>query len=260
VVRGLKPRLVGLRIESVELRHKQVVRGAVARAAGWTIAGVRRWGKNIVLELRRGRNSHCLIIHLGMTGQLLLNGEPGRHTHAVFGLAGGGTMLFNDIRRFGRLEWAERLPARLERLGPDPLELSVEAFAALFRARRAMAKALLLDQRFVRGMGNIYADEALFRAGIHPRAIAARVRGERGAALGRAINAVLTEAIHAGGSSISDYVATDGRPGEFQLQHRVYGREGEACLACGARIRRIVVASRGTHFCPRCQRAPRGLG
>jgi formamidopyrimidine-DNA glycosylase len=98
--------LLGLRIESVELRHKQVLRGAVARAAGWTIVEVRRWGKYIVLELRRARNSRCLIIHLGMTGQLLLDGAPGRHTHALFGLEGGGTMLFNDIRRFGRLELA----------------------------------------------------------------------------------------------------------------------------------------------------------
>ena len=254
VVRGLRPRLLGLRIESVELRHPQVVRGPVVRAAGWTITAVRRWGKNIVLDLRRRRASGCLIIHLGMTGQLLLDGAPGRHTHALFALEGGRTMLFNDIRRFGRLEIAPRLPQRLERLGPDPLDLAPGEFVARFRARRAMAKALLLDQRFLRGIGNIYADEALFRARIHPRAIAARLRPQRAAALALAITEVLTEAIHAGGSSVSDYVASDGRPGWFQFQHRVYGKIGEPCPVCGARLRRIVVASRGTHFCPRCQR------
>jgi formamidopyrimidine-DNA glycosylase len=257
VVRGLGPRLLGLRIDSVEVRHPQIRRGEVELAAGSRVTGVRRWGKFIVVDLRRRRAASHLVIHLGMTGQLLLDGTPGRHTHALIGLEGGRTLLYNDIRRFGRLEFAARLPERLKRLGPDPLELSEAEFVARFRKHRTMAKALLLNQCFLRGMGNIYADESLFRAGIHPRAVAARVRPVRAAGLYRAITEVLAEAILAGGSSISDYVATDGRPGEFQIQHRVYGRGGEPCPACGARIRKILVASRGTHFCPRCQRLPR---
>jgi formamidopyrimidine-DNA glycosylase len=122
------------------------------------------------------------------------------------------------------------------------------------KARKTSIKALLLNQRFLRGIGNIYADEALFRAGIHPQALAGRVRGERARKLYAAIHAVLTEAIAAGGSSISDYVDAEGRKGFFQISHRVYQRTGEACVSCGTPIRRLLVAQRSSHFCPRCQK------
>jgi len=250
IVRGLAPRLAGRRIRRIELGLPRVLLNDIRQANGSTIRGVRRWGKHILLDLGRGH----LLIHLGMTGQLLLDAPPGPHTHARFHLDRGLTLLYNDIRQFGRLEFAASLPDRLTRLGPDPLEISEEAFTGRLRARRAMVKPLLLDQRFLRGIGNIYADEALFRARLHPRAVASRLSPSRARTLHRTIVAVLKAAIRSGGSSISDYVGSDGERGLFQVRHRVYGRTGQPCPGCGAAIRRIVVGSRGTHFCPRCQR------
>lgn len=254
-MQGLAPRMLGRRIERVELRQPRVLVGEVGRAADFTVAAVRRQGKHILIDLRRGRRTAHLAVHLGMTGQLVLDGEPGRHTHALFLFDDGLRLLYNDIRQFGRLEFCERLPQRFQRLGPDPFHLSEEEFARRFRSRRSMAKALLLDQSFVSGLGNIYADESLFRAGIHPRAIAARLRRARAGGLHRAIVEVLQESILHGGSSISDFVSSDGHRGRFQLLHRVYRRTGQPCAVCGVPIRRILVASRGTHFCPRCQKA-----
>lgn len=234
----------------MDLPQPRVLRNDISGAVGATITRVRRWGKHIVFDLRRGH----LIVHLGMTGQLLLDAREGPHTQASFYFDRGLTLRFNDIRQFGRIELADRFPGRLERLGPEPLDLAEADFLARLRARRSMLKPLLLNQEFLRGLGNIYADEALFRARLHPRAVASRLRPARARALYRAIVEVLTESIRHGGTSISDYVASDGRPGGFQLRLRVYGRTGEACPVCGAAVRRIVLASRGTHFCPRCQR------
>ena len=223
----------------------------MARALeGRRIAGLRRHGKFLLMEFRGGG---LLLIHLGMTGRLLVNAEPGRHTHAILTLD-RGVLIYDDSRQFGCLELHDAVPARVARLGPEPLEVSFEDFAASLKRRRTRAKALLLDQTFLRGLGNIYADEALFRAGIHPLAIAARLGPERVHRLYRAIVEVLTEAIAAGGSSVSNYVDGNGRKGFFQFSHRVYQRTGEPCVTCGAKIRRILVAQRGTHFCPRCQR------
>ena len=134
------------------------------------------------------------------------------------------------------------------------MEVSLDDFAAALKRRKTRIKALLLNQSFLRGLGNIYADEALFRAGIHPLAVAARLRGNRAGRLHEAIIVVLTEAIAAGGSSISDYVDAQGRKGFFQLSHRVYQRTGEPCVTCGTPIRRLLVAQRSSHFCPKCQK------
>ena len=257
IVRGLAPRLLHRRIQHIELTQPRVLIGDVSRAAGFTVTALRRRGKHIILDLRRSNRSAHLVIHLGMTGQLLLDGTPERHTHAVFQLDRGLTLLYNDTRQFGRLEFAERLPARLARLGPDPFKLEEGEFVRRFRSRRSMAKSLLLNQAFLSGLGNIYADEALFRARIHPRASSDRLQPKRVSGLYRAIIEVLAEAIRQGGSSISDYVGSDGRLGSFQFRHNVYQRTGLPCLACGTTIRRIIVASRGTHFCPKCQRPPR---
>ena len=254
IVRGLAPRLRGRRIERVEATRSRVAAPGVAEAAGYRIEGLRRWGKYIDADLEREGSRAHLVVHLGMTGQLVWNGEPGKHTRVVIGLDGGDELLYNDIRQFGHVRFAPRLPARLAELGPEPLEITAPDFARRWRARRAMAKALLLDQTFLRGLGNIYADEALFRARIHPRAIAARLKPQRAAALHRAIQRVLREAIRRGGSSIANYISSDGLPGEFQQRHRVYGRTGLPCRVCGTLIRRLVIASRGTHFCPKCQR------
>ena len=141
----------------------------------------------------------------------------------------------------------------MARLGPEPLEIALEEFRARLR-RKARIKPLLLNQAFLAGLGNIYVDESLFAAGIHPLASAAKLGPARAAKLHQAIREILTEAIASGGSSISDYVDAEGRRGWFQVRHCVYGREGEPCVRCGAPIKKIVVAQRGTHFCPKCQK------
>lgn len=248
--------LVGRRIVAAEFRCVRILRGGdpdkmAAALEGRRIAGVRRYGKFIVLSLQGGG---YLLVHLGMTGRLLLGGPTGKHTHAILTLDRGGVLLYDDSRQFGRLQYSREFPQRIEKLGPEPLEIAFDDFAAALLRRKTRIKALLLNQDFLRGLGNIYADEALFRAGIHPLAIASRIRGERARRLYQAITAVLTEAINAGGSSISDYVDAQGRKGFFQFSHRVYQRTGEACINCGAPIRRILVAQRSSHFCARCQK------
>lgn len=254
IVRGLAPRLCGRRILNAEFRGPaaaagRILHGDLASLAGRTIGAVTRHGKFVLFRCSDGS---CFGIHLGMTGKLLLDGAPGPHTHAVMTLD-EGLLLYDDIRQFGCIEIGPALGVRLDRLGPDPLFIGEQQFVERLRARQAMVKPLLLNQTFLRGLGNIYADEALHRAGIHPRALACRLTQRRAGKLFAAIRAVLNESIASGGSSISDYVDADGRKGGFQLQHRVYGKQGEPCRACGAAVRRILVAQRGTHFCPRCQ-------
>jgi formamidopyrimidine-DNA glycosylase len=254
VARSIAP-LVGRRILAAEFRCPRVLRGGdpdhmAERLAGRRISGVKRYGKFLVVSLERGG---YLTIHLGMTGKLLLGGEPGKHTHAILTLD-RGVLLYDDSRQFGRLLYSEEFPRRIEKLGPEPLEVSFDDFAAALVKRNTRIKSLLLNQDFLRGIGNIYADEALFRAGIHPLAIARRTRGDRARRLHDAIVAVLSEAIEAGGSSISDYVDAQGRKGFFQFQHRVYQHTGDPCVNCGAAIRRIVVTQRSSHFCPKCQK------
>jgi formamidopyrimidine-DNA glycosylase len=188
-----------------------------------------------------------------MTGRLLLDANPGKHTHAIFTFD-RATLLFDDSRQFGSIEFSEDFPPRVARLGPEPLEIPFDEFAAALRRHKTRIKSLLLNQTFVRGVGNIYADEALFRAGIHPQALTQRIRRDRARKLYDAIAAVLTEAIAAGGSSISDYVDAEGRRGFFQISHRVYQRTGEPCPTCRTPIRRVIVTQRSSHFCPRCQK------
>ena len=254
VARSIAP-LVGRRIVSAEFRNLRILRGGdpdrmSARIQGRKIAGVKRYGKFILLSLTGGG---YFLIHLGMTGRLLLGGAPGKHTHAILTLD-RGVLLYDDSRQFGALQLFDEFPARVARLGPEPLEVPFEEFAAALQRRKTSIKALLLNQAFVRGVGNIYADEALFRAGIHPQAAAYRLRRDRVRRLYDAMVAVLTEAIAAGGSSISDYVDAEGRKGFFQFSHRVYQRTGEPCVTCGTPVKRVIVAQRSSHFCPKCQK------
>ena len=253
VARSIAP-IVGRRIVSAEFRCARILSGnadqMAADLAGRRIRGIQRHGKFIAIQLDGGQ---YLTVHLGMTGKLLMGGEPGRHTHAIFSLD-RGVLRYDDPRQFGKLEVSRGLPARVEKLGPEPLEVTLLEFTQRLKRRKARIKAVLLDQKFVRGVGNIYADETLFRAGIHPLAIASRLRGERVKRLHAAMVEVLSQAIAKGGSSISDYVDAEGRKGFFQLEHRVYQRTGEPCQSCGAPIRRTLVSQRGTHYCPKCQR------
>ncbi len=251
VYRTLKPRAEGRTILEARFASRFVMRDDPDRAAamlrGRRIESIERHGKFLVLRLS---GDLAMSVHLGMTGKLLWDAPEGPYTRAVFKLD-SGTLVYDDIRQFGRIELDA---ARAEKLGPDALSLTEDEFAAQLAKRRGRIKPLLLNQAFLGGMGNIYTDEALFRARIHPLARAERLGRERVRRLHRAVIEVLREAVASGGSSISDYVDAEGRPGQFQLQHRVYAREGEPCLACGTPIRRIVVGQRGTHYCPRCQR------
>src|ERR1700731_742703 len=193
------------------------------------------------------------IVHLGMTGRLQVcepQSEILKHTHAILKLASGRELRFVDPRRFGRLSVAHGFDAS----GVEPLEADLDHFLTLFRGRKTPIKSALLNQKLLRGVGNIYADEALFRAGIRPRRRASTITRDQFAKLLSSIKEVLKEAIALGGSSISDYVDADGEEGFFQLQHRVYGREGEPCLVCKTPLKRVVIAGRSSHYCPHCQK------
>lgn len=193
------------------------------------------------------------IVHLGMTGRMVVcepAAEIAKHTHLIAKLASGRELRFIDPRMFGKLSVH---PGGFDPGGVEPLDVSEERFVELFRGRKTPIKSALLNQKLLRGVGNIYADESLFRAGLRPRRRAATITREQLGKLHRAVREVLREAIALGGSSISDYVDADGEEGFFQLQHRVYGREGEPCLVCRTAIRRVVLAGRSSHYCSKCQ-------
>lgn len=195
------------------------------------------------------------IVHLGMTGSLRIcepDAELAKHTHAILKLASGRELRFIDPRRFGRLSVAQA--GGFAAGGYEPLEVELEHFSSLFRGRKTPIKSALLNQKLLRGVGNIYADESLFRAGIRPRRRAASISREHLRKLFLSVKKVLQEAIALGGSSVSDYVDADGAEGFFQLKHRVYGRENEPCLVCKTPIRRVVIAGRSSHYCPKCQK------
>jgi formamidopyrimidine-DNA glycosylase len=235
---------------------------------GKTILAVHRTGKHIVCELGTSQSeteaTAQWIVHLGMTGRLLVttpDGEVAPHTHARLLLASGRELRFVDPRRFGRLEFRKLQPAsrKLEHQpfrapGLDPLTIEAAEFRALFKKRKLAIKAALLNQTLLAGVGNIYADESLFHAGIRPTRQSGGLNAERLEVLRLRLKEVLIHAIKLGGSSVSDYVDANGVRGFFQLEHCVYLRTGEPCRSCGEPIRRIELAGRGTHYCPQCQR------
>ena len=255
IVRGLIPRLTGARIAAASFPCARVLRGPAPQVAGRLMSRIRRRGKFVIFELD---DASWLEIHLGMTGALLLNRDPGPHTRAVLAL-GADVLVYNDIRQFGRIEHCTGTGGRTGALGPEPLSLDARHWRDHWAQRRGKLKPLLLDQAFLAGLGNIYTDEALFRARLHPERTAAGLPATESLRLLRSIQAVLTEAIACKGSSISDYVDLEGARGSFQERHRVYGRQGEPCPRCGGAIVRITVAQRGTHICVRCQQDPAGL-
>jgi formamidopyrimidine-DNA glycosylase len=281
IARGLATRVTGDVIESIWLGEKpQTLKSPASEiAAALThrrIATVHRVGKHIVFDLDRAprtlpsekTRSHKtqrpvppsstpptaqFIVHLGMTGRLQVcepQAEILKHTHAILKLASGRELRFVDPRRFGRLSVSTAFDAA----GIEPLEADLDRFLLLFRGRKTPIKSALLNQKLLRGVGNIYADESLFRAGIRPRRRASTITRGQFARLLASVKEVLKEAIALGGSSISDYVDSDGEEGFFQLQHRVYGRESEPCLTCKTPIKRIVIAGRSSHYCPHCQK------
>jgi formamidopyrimidine-DNA glycosylase len=286
---GLDKRVAGDAVESVWIgSRKQPLKSPAGLIAstleGKRIVRVHRAGKHIVFDLegeartatraassagknsaRRGQTRQAAslqqgmqtaqwIVHLGMTGRMVVceaAAEIVKHTHLIARLASGRELRFIDPRMFGKLSVHT---GGFDPGGVEPLEVGEERFLELFYGRKTPIKSALLNQKLLRGVGNIYADESLFRAGLRPRRKASTITREQLGKLHQAVREVLREAIALGGSSISDYVDADGEEGFFQLQHRVYGREGEACLVCGTVIRRVVLAGRSSHYCSKCQK------
>jgi len=272
VARGLQRQIAGRRILSITLAKTDFIDNPEEierELPGRAIRSVARYGKFLLLRLTPKENAgetereSALLVHLGMTGMLRPQpaGEPyAKHTHVVALLDDGREMRYIDPRRFGRMAYlaGERLQEELRRFGADPLEAGLEEFTSRIREKRARIKALLLDQRVLRGVGNIYADESLWKARIHPKRLGMGLRKKQVKKLYRALQGILERAIAMRGSSIADFLDAEGQPGEYQQHHRAYGREGKPCVRCRTRIKRVIVAGRSSYFCPKCQKAPRG--
>jgi formamidopyrimidine-DNA glycosylase len=285
VARGLRQTILGRRILSIRLGQTDFIDDPAAleqHLPGRRIDAVERYGKFMLLRLSEMQSGAAnteparatdapakapavapsLLVHLGMTGQLApapATKPHEKHTHVWMTLDDGRELRYTDPRRFGRMAYiaAASLANELSSFGVDPLEVSAEEFAIRILSRRARIKALLLDQRVLRGVGNIYADESLWRAKIHPAKLGAQLRPTELETLRKALQQILRKAIAMRGSSISDFLDADGEPGDYQRHHRAYGREGERCYRCKSPIRRAIVAGRSSYFCPKCQPAPR---
>ena len=264
-MRGLAPVWEGQRFTRV-VANRPDLRRPLPEALGQRLTGatVVRLGRRAKYGLVETDRGDTLIIHLGMSGRMRVDPDGlWKHDHVVFETGNGRVVAFNEARRFGSLDLVPTAEVAshplIAGIGPEPLgaDYGLPLLAAIFADRLAPAKAILLDQRLIAGLGNIYVCEALFRAGIHPETPGARVTAVQLARLAPAIPAVLMEAIAAGGSTLRDHAAPDGTLGYFQKDFAVYGREGEACLACGTAVDRIVQSGRSSFFCPSCQPKPR---
>lgn len=260
--RGVAPLLVGRRIEALVVREPRlrwpIAPELPAQVAGRVVRALRRRAKYLIIELDRG----AVILHLGMSGALRVvppDLPPNKHDHLDLCMAGGIVLRLTDPRRFGSVHYIAAAPEQhplLRDLGPEPFS---DAFDASYlhratRSRRTSIKEILLNGRIVVGVGNIYANEALHRAGIDPRTPAGRISRSRYAALIEAVQMTLQAALAAGGSSLRDWIHSDGASGYFQQQYLVYGRTGLPCRRCGETIREVRQGQRASFYCPRCQR------
>lgn len=278
VARGLRQAILGRRILSVTLGKTDFIDDPAAlqqHLPGRRIEAVERYGKFMLLRLSgadRGTQEvengdaapACLLVHLGMTGHIApapAEQPLEKHTHACILMDDGRELRYTDARRFGRIAYLTKalLAEELHGFGADPLEVGKEEFVNRICRRRARIKALLLDQTVLRGVGNIYADESLWRAKVHPARLGANLSRPQTETLRRKLQDILQKAIVMRGSSISDFLDAEGEPGEYQRHHRAYGREGQACYRCKTPIRRAIVAGRSSYFCPLCQPSPRGF-
>lgn len=289
VVRGLQKTVLGRKILSVWIGKSDFIDNPeeFTRLSGQTIAHVERFGKFMLLRLAKGDEGETtisvpggqsvtdakstavveeyaasLLVHLGMTGQIAsIDAEIPleKHTHVSLALDDGRELRYTDARRFGRMAYltAELLAKEVAGAGADPLEVNAADFSLRIRSRNSRIKALLLDQSVLRGVGNIYADESLWRSKIHPARVGSKLTEKETQTLRRALQEILNRAIVMRGSSISDFLDANGEPGEYQRHHRAYGREGKPCYRCRTPIRRVIVAGRSSYFCPKCQPAPR---
>jgi formamidopyrimidine-DNA glycosylase len=266
VLRGLRRSVLNCRITGVDILHSAVIAGAPQSFSecimGHTIAGFERRGKALALSLRgaSGETAGYLLLRLGMTGQVVVadrNAPLAPHTHVRLLLNGGPKEIrYRDVRRFGRLRYCtrEEMERVFDSLGPDALKMKELEFVRRLNGRKGAIKSWLLNQKYIAGLGNIYADEALYEARIHPSTPAGRVGIASGKKLFRAARRVLQRAVALQGTSFRDYIDIDGRPGNFLPRLKAYQKTGKPCPRCGAPIRRIVVGGRSSHFCTRCQR------
>jgi formamidopyrimidine-DNA glycosylase len=266
--RGLEPHLAGQRIDNLVVRNRNlrwpVPRNLPALVRGRTVRKVQRRGKYLLIDCGNG----WLLLHLGMSGSLRVvpsQTPPGKHDHVDLLLGSGQAVRLTDPRRFGCVLWCTGEPARhklIAAIGPEPLgaEFTAQWLHVQSRGRSAPIKNVLMDNHVVAGVGNIYANEALFLSRVHPATPAKRLTLRHCARLVVAVCETLQAAIAAGGSSLRDFVGSDGRPGYFQQQYAVYGRAGQACRVCGTPVRSLSLGQRSSFFCPRCQRRSRPGG
>ena len=260
--RALADTLAGQRIRALVVRERRlrqpIPSSLPRRLAGSRITGLERRAKYLLLNTGAG----SALLHLGMSGSLRIaapDAAPEAHDHYDLVLASGDRLRYRDPRRFGLLLWAGAVPDRhplLREIGPEPFDPDFDGMYlyALSRGRRAAVKTLLMDGRIVAGVGNIYANEALHRAGIHPHRPAGRIGAARYATLAAAVKDVLEEAIAVGGTTLRDFFYGTGESGYFRIRLAVYDQAGKPCPRCGTPIRRTVIGQRASYFCPRCQR------
>jgi formamidopyrimidine-DNA glycosylase len=260
--RGIEPHIVGKTVQSVVLRQRSLRWPIPARLKtvlpGQTIEAVSRRGKYLFLRTAVG----SVIIHLGMSGSLRVtnkNDPAEKHDHVDFVFTDGCVLRLHDPRRFGAVLWTTRSPLQhklIAALGPEPLsdEFNVDYLFQRSRKRKQAIKPFIMDSKIVVGVGNIYASEALFQAGIRPTIAAGRVSRARYEQLVQAIKDVLAAAIESGGTTLRDFTNGEGKPGYFQQELQVYGRAGEQCHVCGGKIKQIQQAQRASYYCPHCQR------
>jgi formamidopyrimidine-DNA glycosylase len=270
IAKGLRQTIIGKKLTSVRAIFPEIVKQnfdtfkkAILQKV---IRGVRRRGKYLLIDLAGGKT---ILAHLGMTGNFLFvnkaskplpssTNPANKHDHLIFRFCGSNAQLcYNDQRKFGKIKVfntkEENNVPELKKLGSEALEIPSSQFVNIFKRRKGKIKSALLNQHIMAGLGNIYADESLFEAKINPVQKVDRLSENRLKQLHKAIKRILHKAIKAGGSSIDNYLNVNGKMGEFQIQHKVYGREGERCKRCGAKIKRIKINQRSSYFCPRCQ-------
>jgi formamidopyrimidine-DNA glycosylase len=274
VMRGIEPAMTGYKIDQLILNRPDLrwpfPGGMAERVSGTKVLGLRRRSKYILADLD---SNETLLIHLGMSGRILVSGDPlgnfvhdhppiEKHDHVIFSMENGARITFNDPRRFGAMDLLDTnlgdAHPFLRNIGPEPFgnEFHENYLVNILKKKNSPIKSVLLDQRIVAGLGNIYVCEVLFRAGISPKKLASTISAKRTAPMVAIIRDVLGEAIQAGGSTLKDFRHSDGELGYFQHTFKVYGREGEACTNtdCGAKIKRIVQSGRSSFYCPKCQR------
>lgn len=262
IVRGLRKTVLGKKIKSLKIFSSRVLHSPPAflkkNLINQRIQEISRRGKNIIIKLSSG---DLLLIHLGMTGNLFYLNRPvlmGKHDHVDLEFSDKTHLRYSDIRKFGKFKLIKSSQVReegvLKKLGPEPLKISRNDFVKLLQKRKGRIKSVLLNQSVLAGIGNIYADEALWEAKIHPLKKVSDLSRNKLIKLHQAIQKIFKKAIKAGGSSVDNYRDVDGKSGFFQFYHKVYGREGEPCKRCGTKIKRIIISQRSAHFCPECQK------